>query len=73
MQHLTIHEKCFANIRKVLPTQLKFGGSSSYAIEHQKTGLEMLQALEQLHSLKQDGLLNSPEAKKLKEKILSGN
>jgi hypothetical protein len=38
-----------------------------------KTGMEMLEALKEVQTLKQGGLLNSPEAKKLKDKILADN
>ena len=54
-------------------SEMEAAAASQPSSSRQKTGLEMLQALEQLHSLKQDGLLNSPEAKKLKERILNGN
>ena len=38
-----------------------------------KTGMEMLEALKEVQTPKQGGLLNSPEAKKLKDKILADN
>ncbi len=38
----------------------------------QKTGVDMVSALKELRALKEGGLLDSPEAKKLKDQILSG-